>query len=293
MSGEALLNRLRCEVRKGGMAVKVEQAGGVDTAQTTEYVFDNAGKNALARYRGLSDLYDANTIRHIEQRGIDKGWSCLEVGGGGGSITSWLCARVGVTGRVLATDIDPRFLQVLSYPNLEVRRHDIRNEGLPRQEFDLAHARLVLMNLPGREKALRRMVETLKPGGWIVLEEFDDLSFLPDPAVNPGEMMLRVRHAFQQVLTARGANLRYGRLLPQVLQSNGLENIGAEASISIWRGNSAGTSLLKLSCEELRESMVGSGLISQEEFEADLKRVDQQDFLMPSPMMWSAWGQLP
>ena len=46
-----------------------------------EYVFDNAGKTALARHRGLSGLYDANTIRHIERRGIDKGWSCLEVGG--------------------------------------------------------------------------------------------------------------------------------------------------------------------------------------------------------------------
>jgi hypothetical protein len=48
---------------------------------------------------------------------------------------------------------------------------------------------------------------------------------------------------------------------------------------------------MKLHFEEMREPMVGSGLITPEEFEADLKRIDEQDFLMPSPMMWSAWGR--
>ena len=270
--------------------MKAMLANGAQTAEAPEYVFSHAGRNTEPRYRGLSDLYDANTIRYIEQCRIDRGWSCLEVGGGGGSIASWLCARVGLNGRVLATDIDPRFLQALSRPNLEVRRHDIRTDALPKQEFDLAHARLVLMHLSDWQNALRRMVEALKPGGWIIVEEFDDLSLLPDPSINPREISLKVRHAFQQVLTARGVNLRCGRLLPQELQANELVNIGAEANLSMWNGNSAGTDLLKLSCYELREPMLASGLVSQTEFEADLRRVDEQDYLMPSPMMWTAWG---
>lgn len=269
------------------------QPDGVEAVQRNEYVFENAGRRAEARYRQLSRLYDTNTIRHIEQRGINRGWSCLEIGGGGGSITSWLCARVGVGGRVLAIDVDPQFLEDLSYPNLEVRRHDIRSEGLPKEQFDLAHVRLVLMQLSEPEKAWKQIVETLKPGGWIVVEEFDDLSYLPDPSINPGEINLKVRHAFQQVLTARGVNLRYGRFLPQELHANGLENVGAEASVSIWRAGTVGTGLMKMSCEELREPMLASGLISKEELEADLERVDEPDYLMPSPMMWTAWGRKP
>jgi len=97
-------------------------------------------------YRELSRVYDGNKARHIEQRDIGRGRSRLEVGGGGGSIASWLCARVGAAGRVLATDLDPRFLQSLAYGNLEVRRHDIRTESLPQEELDLAHARLVLIH---------------------------------------------------------------------------------------------------------------------------------------------------
>jgi len=50
---------------------------------------------------------------------------------------------------------------------------------------------------------------------------------------------------------------------------------------------------VKFSCEELREAIISSGLMSQPEFEADMKRVDEQDFVMPSPMLWTAWGQLP
>jgi SAM-dependent methyltransferase len=281
------------EETKRRIEVKTVEAKGVETIEASKYVFDNAGGNAQVRYRGLSDLYDANSIRHIERRGVERGWSCLEVGGGGGSIASWLCARVGVTGRVLATDIDPRFLETLSYPNLEVRRHDIRREDLPNRQFDLAHVRLVLMHLADPEMALRRIVEALKPGGWLVVEEFDCLTFLPDPAVNPSEINLKTRHAFHRLLSARGVDLRYGRLLPQKLQANGLVNIGAEASVSTYSGKSAGTSFVRFNFEEMRESMLGSRLISQEEFEADLRRIDDQNCLMPLWMMWTVWGQRP
>jgi len=271
--------------------VKERQANSVGTTAATGYVFDNTSRVAEARYRELSRVYDENTMRHIEQRGIDRRWSCLEIGGGGGSIASWLCTRVGVRGRVLATDLNPRFLEDLSYTNLEVRRHDIRTEGLPKGEFDLAHARLVLIHLPDREVALKQMIDSLKTGGWIVVEEFDALTFLPEPAVNPGEANLRVRQAFDEALTARGVDLHCGRLLAHELKANGLVQVGVEATVSLWGGKSTGTSLMKLNFEEMREPMVSSGLISREEFEADLKRIDEEDFLMPSPMMWTVWGR--
>jgi ubiquinone/menaquinone biosynthesis C-methylase UbiE len=262
------------------------------TKHNTEYLFDNIGERAETGFLTLSELYDAHTIHQLKERGIEEGWSCLEVGGGG-SITSWLCARVGVTGRVLATDIEPRFLQALRLPNLEVWRHDIGEEPLSTGEFDLVYARLALVHLPERDSALRRMVAALKPGGWIVTEESDEMSLLPDPAVNPGAVSSRARHAFQQVVTSAEFDLCYGRLLSQKLRSNGLVNLGAEASIFVWKARSAGTRLLKLDCEELREAITGWHLMSPSEFEADMNRVDEQDFFTLSQRLWTAWGQLP
>jgi len=265
----------------------------IQESPSPSYVFGSADEFAQPRHQELSALFDAQSKRHLTQLGVGEGWTCLEVGGGGGSIASWLCDRVGEFGGVLATDIDLRFLSALRYPNLAVRRHDIQTEGLPERQFDLAHARLVLMHLPERELALERMLKSLKPGGWIVIEEMDDLSIVPDCSVNPAEEELQVRRAFQHVLASRGAELRYGRLLPQKLQAQGLVNVGAEASVSMWKGRSAGTRFMKLACQQLREQIIGSGLISQSEFDAEIKRIDEQDFLMPSPMLWTAWGQIP
>jgi hypothetical protein len=61
----------------------------------------------------------------------------------------------------------------------------------------------------------------------------------------------------------------------------------------MWRGDYPGTRLYKRAFEELADSVLCSGLIPEDEFEADMRRLDETDFLMPSPMMWTAWGQVP
>jgi hypothetical protein len=65
------------------------------------YVFDNSAEWAGARLRALSEMFDPSTIRHLSERGVYPGWQCWEVGGGNGSIATWLGERVGPTGRVL------------------------------------------------------------------------------------------------------------------------------------------------------------------------------------------------
>jgi ubiquinone/menaquinone biosynthesis C-methylase UbiE len=151
-----------------------------------DYLLANSGREAPLRFEALSELFDDGTIRHLEKCGVSRGWQCLEVGGGGGSIASWLADRVGPTGHVLATDIDLRFLETVKRANVEVRQHNIATDPLPEAGFDLVHARLVLLHLPKREQALERMISALKPGGWLVSEEYDSASMPPDPAVSPG-----------------------------------------------------------------------------------------------------------
>src|SRR4051794_33015496 len=112
------------------------------------YLLNNGNPEASRRFDALSTTYDSTTIRHLESLGIGEGWTCLEVGGGGGSIAAWLADRVGPRGRVLATDIDPRFLQSLRLPNVEVQKHNVLTDPLPEAAFDLIHLRLVLIHLP-------------------------------------------------------------------------------------------------------------------------------------------------
>jgi len=249
--------------------------------------------NAAARFAALAAIFDAGTRRHLLDRGLAPGWHCLEVGGGGGSIAGWLAKRVGDTGRVLVTDIDIRFLDALNSPRLEVQRHDITRDPLPAGVFDLVHTRMVLIHLPERDEVLQRLVAALKPGGWLVCEEFDGGSSPPDPAVSPGEVVLKTHEAMGRLNDKRGVDGRYGRLLFGRFRALGLAGVGADAQMSMVQPESHLARLLRASYERRRDAMIDGGYLTDEEFDRDLARMQADDFMMPSPIMWTAWGRRP
>jgi ubiquinone/menaquinone biosynthesis C-methylase UbiE len=257
------------------------------------YLLDNAAKEAADRFAALSALFDPTTTRHLEHCGVGPGWRCLEVGAGGGSIANWLADRVGLTGAVMATDIEPRFLTSQARPNLEVRRHDITVDSLPEGAFDLVHARLVLIHLPDRGQALARMIRALKPGGWILTEEYDSLSMPLAPDLCTSEVQLKTHLAMMQLLEDHGVDRLYGRLLYGVLRSHGLASVDAEGRVLILRHGSPGVPMLRANYEQLRSAMLDQGYISSDQFEADLDRLEDPFFAMPSSVMWSAWGRRP
>jgi len=257
----------------------------------SRYLLDNATREAPVRFAALSALFDPGTIRHLEERGVGRGWHCLEVGGGGGSIASWLADRVGPTGRVLATDIDPRFLELVNLPNLEVQRHNIATDPLPEATFDLVHARLVLMHLPERERALARMISALKPGGWLIDEEFDAVSLFPNPAINSAEVCLQTQIAVNRLLDDGGVDRLFGRRLIGRLRAHGLISVSGEARSFMWQSGSTGAALARATYDLLQRALIDGNYITAQQFNEDVARLDDPDFLTPSATLWSAWGR--
>ena len=102
------------------------------------YVLDNASEQTGQRFASLEACFDPVTIRQPREMGVNPGWMCLEVGGGGGSIARWLGEKVGADGHVVVTDINPRWLDIQA-ANVELRRHDIVSDELPEHAFDLIH----------------------------------------------------------------------------------------------------------------------------------------------------------
>jgi SAM-dependent methyltransferase len=200
---------------------------------------------------------------------------------------------VGATGKVLVTDIDPRFLEGLEAPSIEVSRHNIATDPLPEAAFDLIHARLVLMHVPEREIVLPRLVRALKPGGWLVDEEFDSVSVLPDPTAGLGEILLETRNAVMRFLQDRCVERRWGRMLFGRFRSLGLAHVNAEARLSVWHLGSPGTSMMRATFEQLREALIEGGYITQQQFDRDIASLDDPALMAPSPLMWTAWGRRP
>jgi len=263
------------------------------TETSPPYLLSNAGAQAPARFAALSAMFDPGTVRHLTSRGVTAGWHCLEVGGGGGSIAAWLADRVGPSGRVLVTDIDPRHLETLDLRNVEVRRHDVRTDPLPEGAFDLIHMRLVLVHLPDWRRVLARLLTALKPGGWLVDEEFDLESIGADPNIGAGEVLLATHVGVGRLMAASGFDRRCGRRLFERLRQTGFVDVEAEGSMVMVQRGSPGAALLRANYEQLRGTLVEKGYVSDDQVIGDLARLNDPDFATPSSLMWTACGRRP
>lgn len=257
------------------------------------YVFaDTQQEHEWERLTAVQDVFDPITHLHLERLGVSSGWSCLEVGAGAGSIVRWLCDRVGESGRVVAVDLDPRFVMQIKRPQLDVRCLDIVTEVVEQASFDLVHARFVLMHIRNRKAAFSNMLRALKPGGWLLVEEPDfatALSTGEDSADN--QAIERVFEATRHLYVSMGVDPFLGRKLPSIFQRLNLEEIDAKAETALLRGGSTRAKIWRMAVEHLREKLIDTKI----PLENDL---DQFTHLVNAPTTWAldyasvaTWGQ--
>jgi SAM-dependent methyltransferase len=257
------------------------------------YVFDNAWHYAQERLSLNQAIFDPGTIRHLEALGVGPGWTCLEVGAGAGSIAEWLCRRVGSRGRVVATDIDIRLIAPPQVENFEVRQSDIAVTPPETEAFDLVHARLLLEHIPDREAALDHMMAAVKPGGWLLVEEFDHVNWLPGRRsdAHVQQVWEKFLQAYRRTMEARGADLEIGRYLCEMLDNRGLISVAAEGRAVLARGGSVGGELFHLNFSQTRAALVATGAIDEDEMASLLTLFQEQSFTFVLPLLIAAWGQ--
>ncbi len=258
------------------------------SAKTQEYFLDNSWEHARHRLALLEQCYDGGTIRRLDNLGVGAGWRCLEVGAGGGSITQWLCARVGPKGRVLAADLDTRFVEKLDESNLDACRMDLRTDELPADAFDLVHARAVLMHIPQREQVFDALLASVRPGGWLLLEDADHFAI---SAIGTG-LYAEVANAGIADMTQAGITFEWARHIPGLLHRRGLADIGADCEVPVFEGGSVGAEFLQVSMSQLWQQGLIAGVTAGQ--------MDEWNSLLQQPGRWfpglalmSAWGRRP
>jgi ubiquinone/menaquinone biosynthesis C-methylase UbiE len=236
---------------------------------TSQYVFtDSQHVQEFERLQALEQVFDPASRRRLQATGITTCWRCLEVGAGAGSITQWMAATVGEGGKVVAVDVDTRFLATLQLSNVEVLEADIRSLPLENHSFDLIHVRYVLIHLSDFQVALSKMLNLLKPGGWIVIEEPD---FSAARAIVGEESaclsMDRVNQSILQMFENRGMDYALGSKLPALLQELGLQQIGVENDVPLSNGGSGVATMMKMSALQLAEKYTATGKATQKDIE--------------------------
>jgi len=249
----------------------------------------------LNRLRSLEGLYDPTTIRHLEMIRVSEGWNCLEVGAGAGSVAQWLSTRVGPTGRVVATDIDPRFLRQISVPNLEIRQHDILKDGLEIGQYDLVHCRALLMHLSEPEKGLKRMADAVRSGGWLLIEEFDYGSSLSTDVTSPSAVLLTsTLRALYDFHRKRGiVDPYFGRRVRGLVEQLGFVDLGQEGWTRMNRGGEPMARFGAATLQAAAKPMIAAGLITQEQHDSVQRLLLDPAFYYPGLTMFAAWGRRP
>jgi len=240
----------------------------------TEYLLSQRDSPDLerVRLRLLEEYHDPVTTSQLDAIGVGEGWRCLDVGAGGGSVTRMLAERVGSSGSVLAVDLDTTLLEELASDRVEVRGHDLMLDPLPEAAFDLVHARLLLMFLSPRLRAVQRLVSAVRPGGSVAAIAPDFATVALSPTNLAWERTWSLCH---DAMVAGGLDPHYGARLGCDLRAAGLSDIHIEHVARCCPGGSLPSRLLSLTIERLRERLVILG--------ADPREIDEARRLLEDP----------
>jgi len=138
------------------------------------YAFVDDEENERAGYRILLRMQKVSRYNRWmwEQLEPYVGRRVLEVGAGVGNMTRFLLGRE----RVVATDLDPKYLQILHhlfdpYSHVTITRFDLNDGRLPptAERLDTILCLNVLEHIEDDERALRQFHDLLDPGGRLVL----------------------------------------------------------------------------------------------------------------------------
>lgn len=224
------------------------------------------------RLKLTEDHADATTIRRLRDAGLRRGWDCLEVGAGRGSIARWLSVEVGASGHVTALDLDTSVLMWLVSRNLEVIDGDVLEIELPLESFDLIHTRLVLMHIPERRRALEHMVSWLRPGGWLVVEELDWIAIQADPDPERAAIF----KAYRDALPA--TDFECGRALLDELSESGLRDTTADACVDVVRGATPRARLEELSMLAWMDDVLDAGTATADQIADHIAKLNDPEY---------------
>ena len=262
-------------------------------ARAQSYALNNDAPTAQRILGCLSLMLDEFSIGRLVQAGVPLGARCLEVGAGNGSVACWLAERVGWLGAVVATDVKPHLIR--HHPGVSIVRHDIASDDLPVGPFDLVHVRLLLSYLPSRVQVLQRLVDVLRPGGFLLVEDFG-YAGRSDVLTGGDRASVEIYGEFQaalaEVYAGSGADTGWALDAYEAMRSAGLADVDTVTHARSWRGGTAGCALPLALSVELREQLMAVGMVGRELDRLAEVLMDPGVVVM-GDLLWSHLGRRP
>ena len=240
--------------------------------QETERKIDHLDTLARERAEGKQRAY--NRLR------VGEGTRVLDVGCGAGADTIPLGHRVGPSGRVVGLDLD---ISLTFEANRRAAaagvagwvRHGVGSATempFPDGSFDACHSELVFMHLLQPEQAFAEMVRVTRPGGWLLVIDWDHASL----SIDTPEM--DVERRISSFWARKHRNPCSGRRLLQLFRRHALEETELGVAAAPVRDLQQARYLLKL--DDLEAQARAAGAVTEDEvcrFRASLEELAALD----------------
>ncbi len=276
--------------------VGVVQGGG--DVDATHYMI-RGGLEGRERLRLLARVMWPTTRVLLERVQVGRSSRCLDVGCGGGDVTTAL-ARLAPDGFVVGTDIDTTKLDVARKEaaaggliNIEYRAADVLDPPTDGDVYDLVHARFLLTHLSDPSLALARMCALLRPGGALVVVDIDCTGHFCYPD-NPA--FRRYVQLYTDVARARGCDPNIGRRLPSLIRAAGLADL--EINVVQPAGFGGDVKLIApITLEAVADGVIAEGLCTAEELAQTIDDLyafaADNESVMSMPRVVQVWARKP
>jgi SAM-dependent methyltransferase len=235
----------------------------------------------------------------FDQLGVGTGARVVEIGCGPHGCLEILAERVGPTGSVVgiersqdAVDLARKLVEERNLTNVEVVCGDARSTGLPRNAFDLATARLVLVNVPEPRQILAEAAAVVRPGGWVAFHEADWIGHVCDP---PSDAWTRIVELFVAYSERNGIDPFIGRKLPRLLHEAGVDDVRVNPILHVYPPGHPRRSILLDFAENLSERILAEQLTAERDLtqlkERLRRHIDDPGTLVVSHLFFQAWGR--
>lgn len=247
------------------------------------------------------EIHGAEAADLLDRIGVEPGWHAIDMGCGPLGVLDLMEQRAGPAGQVVGLDREARMLEMAGRSIAErgLRRvrlveAEAQATGLPAASFDLAHARLVLVNVPYPAEVVAEMVRLVRPGGWVALQEVDWVSWVCEP---PHPAWDRLMAAITSVWGKAGLDPFIGRRLAGMLRAAGLVGVEAKAHAYVWRPGDLYQTLLITFAGIARERILAAGELAEVELDRLLAELTEHlahpGTSVVYALFFQAWGRKP
>lgn len=198
------------------------------TKKSPSYML-GASTYEIERLTFQAEVWSSMTESLLDRLGVGKGWRCLDVGAGIGSVALPLAERVGPEGAVTAIEASPLYAATLreeaarkNFDNVEVWEGDLRRFPVDKGSFDLVFSRWVFSFLPDVERCLKHLVPSLRKGGFLAIEDYHHLGCAYYPNRPSFDALIEGARAWY---AKTGGNYRIAGELPALYHRLGLRDV--------------------------------------------------------------------